>query len=134
MQAQTMIAMRDVVASSRWYQAVLGAASGHGGGEHEQIQDAAGRTLLQPHRWSTDDHPHLGDPANAAGNGVLPWFETPEFDAALRRIRELHAQVLHKVAVNPLAQHREIWLRAPDGHGVVIASPCGDTGGAPAAR
>ena len=38
------------------------------------------------------------------------------------------AQVLEGPEVNPNAQHREIWLRDPDGYVVVLAGPCGDLG------
>jgi catechol-2,3-dioxygenase len=34
---QPMIAVADVEEASRWYQQVLGAASGHGGPEYEQL-------------------------------------------------------------------------------------------------
>jgi catechol 2,3-dioxygenase-like lactoylglutathione lyase family enzyme len=124
---QPMIAVHDVAASSRWYQQLLDCASGHGGDEYEQlVQD--GRVLLQLHHWDAHEHPHLGDPAQPRGNGMLLWFETDAFDAAVQRASTLGAVVLQPPAVNPLAQHREIWLRDPDGYVVVLASPYGDTG------
>ena len=36
-QSQTMIAVRDVEASSRWYQQLLGLRSDHGGPEYERL-------------------------------------------------------------------------------------------------
>lgn len=127
MQPQPMIAVTDVPASSRWYQRLLGARSGHGGDEYEQIVDAAGAMLLQLHDWNVDEHPHLGDPARRPyGNGVLLWFCTDEFDAALNRAREMQAEILEGPFVNPNANHREIWVRDPDGYVVVIAGPPGD--------
>ncbi len=56
------------------------------------------------------------------------WFETSEFDSDVERIRTTDADVVEDVHVNPLAQHREIWLRDPDGYVVVLSSPYGDTG------
>jgi len=32
------------------------------------------------------------------------------------------------VHVNPLAHHRELWLRDPEGYVVVVSSPYGDLG------
>ena len=130
MQAQPMIAVADVEASSRWYCHLLGAASGHGGSEYEQIV-ADGRILLQLHAWDAHEHPLLGDPARPRGNGVLLWFQLDAFDAALRAAAELGATVLQPPAVNPFAGHREVWLRDPDGYVVVIASRPGDLGEAP---
>ncbi|HEY9102781.1 VOC family protein [Chitinimonas sp.] len=127
MYAQPLIAVADVPRSSRWYQAVLGAESGHGGEEYEQIM-AGGEMILQLHQWDAHDHPHIGRPALPPGNGVLLWFQTDAFDTALARIRAAEATVLEGPKVNPNAQHREIWLRDPDGYVVVIAGAYGDLG------
>ena len=42
------------------------------------------------------------------GNGVLLWFQTDAFDAAMERARALHADILEQLKVN---NHRECWLR-----------------------
>jgi catechol 2,3-dioxygenase-like lactoylglutathione lyase family enzyme len=128
MRAQPLIAVFDVEASSRWYQRLLDCKSGHGGPDYEQlVRD--GEMLLQLHAWEDEEHPNLGDPDAAAhGYGVLLWFQTDEFDAALARVRELRAQVIQGPLVNPNARQREIWLRDPDGYVVVIAGKPGDLG------
>jgi catechol 2,3-dioxygenase-like lactoylglutathione lyase family enzyme len=127
LQSQPMIAVADVEASSRWYCRLLGAASGHGGCEYEQIV-ADGRIVLQLHAWDVHEHPHLGNPSRPPGNGVLLWFQLDAFDNVLRAAAELGATVLQPPAVNPFAQHREVWLRDPDGYVVVIAGRAGDLG------
>ncbi|NEQ53616.1 MAG: VOC family protein [Leptolyngbya sp. SIO3F4] len=126
MKAQPLIAVKDVEASSHWYQAVLDCESGHGGPEYEQIvhQD---RLILQLHHWDVHEHPHLGDPnVQPYGNGTVLWFQTDEFNATIARIRTLDAKVLEGPKVNPNAGHREIWLQDPDGYVVVIAGKYGD--------
>ena len=60
------------------------------------------------------------------GNGVLLWFQTDAFDAAVARARALGAEVLEEPHVNPNAKHREIWLRDPDGYVVVFSGARGD--------
>jgi catechol 2,3-dioxygenase-like lactoylglutathione lyase family enzyme len=133
MNPQPLIAVRDVKASSLWYQAVLGFASGHGGPEYEQLV-FEGRMVMQLHHWDAHDHPHFGSAgAKPRGNGVVLWFQTNSFDEALRRIQAHEAQILEKAKVNSNANHREIWLRDPDGYVVVIASAYGDLG-SPARR
>ena len=128
MQPQPLITVRDVEASSRFYQALLGCESGHGGPEYEMLVKD-GRLLLQLHRWGDHEHPNMGDPDAAAhGYGVLLWFETPEFDRTVLRARDHHAHILLEPHVNPRARHRECWLRDPDGYTVVLASPPGDVG------
>jgi catechol 2,3-dioxygenase-like lactoylglutathione lyase family enzyme len=123
-----MIAVRDVQASSGWYQAVLGLRSGHGGPEYEQLM-AADRLVLQLHHWDAHEHPHLGSPdAGPCGQGVVLWFHEPAIEGAYRRAVQAGALVLEPLKVNPLARHREFWLRDPDGYVVVVAGACGDTG------
>jgi len=126
--SQPLIAVRNVEASSRWYQRLLDVRSGHGGREYEQLVDHAGAMVLQLHAWDVHDHPHLGDPGvTPYGNGVLLWFEVGDFTAALHRVQALAAEVLEGPLFNPSANHREIWLRDPDGYTVVLASAYGDT-------
>jgi hypothetical protein len=42
---------------------------------------------------------------------------------AVARARELRADILEEPHVNPNANHRECWLRDPDGYVVVLAGP-----------
>ncbi len=116
-----MLAVRDVPAASRWYQNVLGARSGHGGDEYEQIV-VEGRMVLQLHGLE-EAHHHGGlvKPGVPLGNGVAVWFEVEEMDAAIARIRRDGVTIAADVHVNPNAGHREIWLRDPDGYLVVLA-------------
>jgi catechol 2,3-dioxygenase-like lactoylglutathione lyase family enzyme len=124
---QPLIAVRDVVASSRWYQELLGAKSGHGGSDYERLVHD-GEVLLQLHRQDAHEHPHLCDLRSPRGNGVLLWFRTDAFDAAVARARALGAPILEEPHLNPNAHHRECWLRDPDGYTLVLASARGDVG------
>jgi catechol 2,3-dioxygenase-like lactoylglutathione lyase family enzyme len=128
LQAQPLIAVRNVEASSRWYQRLLECQSGHGGPEYERLLKN-GQVLLQLHHWNDHEHVNLGDPHAAPhGYGVLLWFETDAFDAAVERARSLGAEIVEDVHVNPSARHRELWIRDLDGYVVVIASPGGEAG------
>jgi catechol 2,3-dioxygenase-like lactoylglutathione lyase family enzyme len=123
---QPLIAVGDVRASSRWYQRLLGltALPEH---EHRDTYDrlfSGDRLILQLHAWDEENHPNLVN-ADAAsrGHGVFLWFEVDDFEAAVKRARSLHAEVIEEPYVNPNAGHREMWLRDRDGYVVVIASP-----------
>ncbi len=127
MKPQPLIAVRDVEASSRWYQQLLGCKSGHGGGEYEQLVDQDGTLVMQLHAWDAHEHPYLGDPAiEPYGNGVLLCFQVEDFAAAGARARALPAEILEGPRVNPNANHREVWLRDRDGYVVVLAGAYGD--------
>jgi catechol 2,3-dioxygenase-like lactoylglutathione lyase family enzyme len=130
-EAQPLIAVRNVRASSRWYAELLGADSlpDH---SHRDVYDrvwSAGRLLLQPHAWDAEEHPNLVD-ADAArpGHGVLLWFRVDDFDSVVERARRLGAEIIEEPHINPAPRHREIWLRDADGYVVVVASPDGEYG------
>jgi len=128
-----MIAVTDVEKSSAWYCELLGAASGHGGPEYEQIV-VDGKLILQLHRME-EEHHHgtIGDPDQPLGNGVTLWFElaSPEShgssDApsslveAAARAEAMSATIQTCVHFNPNANHHEVWLRDPDDYLVVLA-------------
>jgi predicted enzyme related to lactoylglutathione lyase len=131
--SQTLIAVRDVEASSRWYQQVLGLRSDHGGPEYERLL-ADGVLVLQLHHFEvTHHHGAIGDPDREVGNGVLLWFgDVTDFDGAVARAQDLGAPVVRPPHRNPPEGggngpgHREIWIKDPDGYTVVIASPDGE--------
>jgi hypothetical protein len=86
-----------------------------------------GQLILQLHSWNDEEHPNLVDPGKApCGHGVLLWFEVDDFDAAVLRAERLGAEIVIEPHVNPAPQHRELWLRDPNGYVVVIASPDGE--------
>jgi catechol 2,3-dioxygenase-like lactoylglutathione lyase family enzyme len=129
--AQPLIAVRDVRASSRWYQQLLGldALPEH---DHRDVYDrmlCTGGLILQLHAWDEHDHPNLVNAGAAPlGHGVVLWFEVDDFDGVVERARKLRAQIIEEPRFNPAPNHREMWLRDPDGYVVVIASPDGESG------
>jgi hypothetical protein len=118
-----------VRASSRWYAELLGADSlpEHPHRDLYERISSSGRLILQLHAWDEENHPNLVN-ANAApaGHGVLLWFQVDDFDEVVKRARLLAAEIIEEPHVNPRPQHREMWLRDPDGYVVVIASPDGE--------
>ena len=132
-QSQTMIAVRDVEASSRWYQQLLGLRSDHGGPEYERLL-SGGTLVLQLHHRDVEHHHGLFvNPDVEVGNGVLLWFgEVPDFDDVVVRAEQLEAPIVRAPHRNPPEGegngpgHREIWIKDPDGYTVVVASPDGE--------
>lgn len=131
-EAQPLIAVRDVRASSRWYSGLLAADSlpDH---SHRDVYDrifCSGRMILQLHAWDEEEHPNLVNAdAAPAGHGVLLWFQVADFDSAVERARGMGAEIVEEPHINPAPGHREMWLRDPDGYVVVIAGPDGECDG-----
>jgi hypothetical protein len=135
MHPQPLICVRDVEASSRWYQSLLGCQSAHGGPEYERLV-SQGRLILQLHRWDVEHHHGpIGNPdLKPYGNGVLLWFEIGDFAAAVARAKEMNAEIVMPRHRNPPdgnggPNHWELWLRDPNGYTVVLASPDGSADG-----
>ncbi|KAI9134067.1 VOC family protein [Acaryochloris sp. CCMEE 5410] len=125
MQIEPLIAVKDVAASSQFYQQLLGCESAHGGDEYEMLT-FEGKLLLQLHRQDTHEHPGLWNPEIPPGNGVILWFRTYDFEASVAKVRTLSPEIVTEPHINPNAQQHEIWFRDPDGYLVVISDHMGD--------
>ena len=120
----TIIGVRDVASSFRWYQSLFGQRATRP--EHDdfgQILDADGTVLLCLHQWGEHDHPSLTSPDTASpGNGLLLFFRVDDFDRALKRARALGIRFEEEPHLNPNTRTREFSLRDPDGYYVTISA------------
>jgi len=120
----TIIAVRDVTASLRWYQSLLGLPETPPAHDYfGQVLDDDGTVLLCLHAWGDHDHPSLTSPDRAQpGNGLLLFFRVDDFDPALPRARTLVAQFEEEPHLNPSTRTMEFSVRDPDGYYVTISS------------
>lgn len=124
----TIIGVRDVVSSLKWYQSLLGlplTAPAHD--YFGQVLDSDGTVLLCLHRWGDHDHPTLMSPDRAEpGNGLLLFFRVNDFDTALPRARKLVPRLEEEAHVSPNTGTSEFALRDPDGYYVMISALSAD--------
>ena len=120
----TIIGVRDVPRSFKWYQALLGLPETSPHHDHfGQLLDADGTVLLCLHQWGSHDHPSLMNPDQGrSGNGLLLFFRVDDFEMALQRVRVLATRVEEEPRVNPNTGTRELSLRDPDGYYVTISA------------
>lgn len=123
MHCEAMINVQDVQASSRWYQALMGATSGHGGPDFEMLLHGEQLMLMLHNVAGADHHPgQVGE--GPPGKGVFLYFRVgDDLPAAVIRARELQAEILEGPSWNALAHQEELWIRDPDGYTVVL---CGN--------
>ena len=122
----TIIGVRDVPGSLKWYQSLFGQAETPPGHDHfGQILDADGTVLLCVHRWGAHEHPSLMSPAPSAGNGLLLFFRVDDYEMALERARALVDRFEEESHVNPSTQTSEFSLRDPDGYYLTISALSG---------
>jgi catechol 2,3-dioxygenase-like lactoylglutathione lyase family enzyme len=119
----TIIGVRDVPTSFRWYQSLLGQrATSPSHPDFGQLLDSDGTVLLCLHQWGAHEHPSLMSPDEASpGNGLLFFFRVDDYDEALNRARALVARFEEEPHVNPNTQTSEFSLRDPDGYYVTIS-------------
>jgi predicted enzyme related to lactoylglutathione lyase len=120
----TIIGVKDVPSSFKWYQTLFGqqkTAPGHD--NLGQICDSDGTVLLCLHQWGAHEHPSLMGPDQAPpGNGLLLFFRVDDFDMALQRARALVSRLDEEPHVNPSTETREFSIRDPDGYYVSISA------------
>ncbi len=76
---ETIIAVKNVAISSKWYQELLGLSSNHGGDTFEMLADKNGTVILCLHHWGEHDHPTMTNPSIAVGNGLILYFRVSDF-------------------------------------------------------
>jgi len=120
----TIIGVRDVPGSFKWYQSLFGQPETPPGHDYfGQILDTDGTVLLCLHQWGAHEHPSLMSPDEATpGNGLLLFFRVDDFDMALKRARALVTRFEEEPHVNPNTQTMEFSLRDPDGYYVTISA------------
>jgi len=120
----TIIGVRDVSDSFKWYQSLFGQPETAPAHEYwGQICDSDGTVLLSLHEWGSHDHPSLMSPDKALpGNGLLLFFRVDDFDPALQRARALVSRLDEETHVNPATGTREFALRDPDGYYVMVSA------------
>ena len=120
----TIIGVRDVPASFKWYQSLFGQPETAPAHDYfGQILDTDGTVLLCLHAWGEHDHPSLTSPDIAQpGNGLLLFFRVDDYDDALLRARSLVAQFEEESHLNPSTETMEFSLRDPDGYYVTISA------------
>jgi catechol 2,3-dioxygenase-like lactoylglutathione lyase family enzyme len=120
----TIIGVRDVPLSFKWYQTLFGqpeTAPGHD--FWGQIRDSDGTVLLCLHQWGEHEHPSLTSPDKAPpGNGLLLFFRVDDFDQSLHRARALVPELDEEPHVNPATGTKEFALRDPDGYHVMVSA------------
>jgi catechol 2,3-dioxygenase-like lactoylglutathione lyase family enzyme len=121
----TIIGVRDVALSFKWYQSLFGQPATHPAHSYfGQILDSDGTVLLCLHEWGSHEHPSLISPDKGTpGNGLLLFFRVDDFDQALQRARALVERLEEEPHVNSnTGGTQELSLRDPDGYYVTLSA------------
>jgi len=115
-----IIAVKDVEASSKWYQLIFGCKRTHGGNEFAVLVSENDEILICLHKWGEHEHPTMTNPNITPGNGLILYIKTENMDGIRQNIKKLDYPVEVDIHLNPNSTKKEFSLRDPDGYYLTI--------------
>jgi predicted enzyme related to lactoylglutathione lyase len=116
-----IIAVKDVEASSNWYQQVFGFRRKHGGKDRFAVLVSENdEILLCLHKWEEHEHPTMTNPTITPGNGLILYFRTENMNAIRQNVETLGGIVEEDIHLSPSSLKKEFSLRDPDGYYLTI--------------
>jgi len=127
MQPRPLIYVRDLEASSRWYQFLFDCGGGQSGSDHALLT-GDGQVILELRACGPDDRFSADQSLRSNRNGLALWFETEEFHATLYRARSLEAVFLEEPNLNLQSSQLEFRIRDLDGQVLVFTGQASTVG------
>lgn len=118
---ETIIAVKDVAKSSKWYQDLLGLISNHGGDSFEMLADENGIVILCLHRWDEHDHPTMKNSSLAVGNGLILYFRVSDFEKVWGNAVRLKLDIEQMPHLNENSGKQQFILRDLDNYYLIIS-------------
>ena len=120
MKMDPIIAVKNVEASSKWYQMIFSCKSMHGGKDFDVLVSDNGEVLLCLHKWGEHGHPTMRNPDITPGNGLILYFRTQNIDIIRRNVEKTGSPIVEDIHVNQNSTKKEFSLRDPDGYFLTI--------------
>jgi hypothetical protein len=111
-----IIAVKDVEASSKWYQSVFGFRNMHEGREFVTLVSENDEVLICLHKWGEHQHPTMTDPDITSGNGLILYFRTENMNIIRQNVEKIGGFIAEDIHLNPNSRKKEFSLRDPDGY------------------
>lgn len=116
-----IIAVKDVEASSTWYQTIFDLQSKHGGKEFDVLVDREDKVLLCLHKWGEHNHPTMQTSNTKGGNGLILYFRTENIEQIRDNLRRINYKVQREIELSPNSGKKEFSFLDPDGYYITIA-------------
>ncbi|HEU4574932.1 MAG TPA: VOC family protein [Chitinophagaceae bacterium] len=118
----TVIAVKDVDASAKWYEQIFGfknsSPEGHG---FAVLKSATDEIVLLLHQWEMDDHPTMSDRSITPGNGLMLYFRTKNMNTIYERAIQTGCEIEEDIHLNPKPMKKEFSFRDPDGYYLTVS-------------
>lgn len=115
-----IIAVKDIKASSKWYQSVFNWKSRHDGDHFDVLISEDAEIMLCLHPWERDGHPTMMNPGITPGNGLILYFRTGNMNSIRQSVEKMGYAIEEDIHVNPNSFKKEFSLRDPDGYYITI--------------
>lgn len=119
---ETIIAVKEISKSSKWYQDLLGLKSSHGGDTFEMLADKNGKVILCLHHWGAHDHPTLTNPNITVGNGLVLYFRVSDFNEVWSNAVRLQLVIEQEPHLNENSGQKQFTLRDLDDYYLIISA------------
>lgn len=116
-----IIAVKDVAASSKWYQSIFNCYSLHGGKKFDVLVDERNEILICLHAWGAHEHPTMKDATITPGNGLILYFRTDNMQQIFDNAVKAGAIIAEEIHVNTNSTKKEFSIRDPDGYYLTIS-------------
>ncbi len=124
-----IIAVKDVEASSEWYQKLFGCRSRHGGKEFDILVAENDEVIICLHQWGAHGHPTMAKEGKNNGSGLILYFRADNMETIRENAGKICGQkspdsrgpfIEEDVHLNQNSLRKEFSLRDPDGYYLTI--------------
>ena len=111
-----IIAVKDVAASSKWYEAIFSCRRTHGGDEFAVLVSENNEVLICLHQWGRHEHPTMANADIPPGNGLILYFKTDNVNDIRQNVAKANWPVEEDIHLNTNSNKMEFSFRDPDGY------------------
>ena len=116
-----IIAVKDVEASSKWYQKIFELRNDHGGDHFSVLVSDDNEIILCLHKWEEHNHPTMTNPAITPGNGLLLYFSTENMLTIYQNAKDAGCVIEEEIHLNSNSLRKEFSFRDPDGYFLTVS-------------
>ncbi|MCC6866481.1 MAG: VOC family protein [Ignavibacteria bacterium] len=120
MKLDTIIAVKDIEKSVKWYEQVFNFKNLHGGNHFAILTTQNNDIVLCLHPWEQDDHPTMRDQEITPGNGLILYLKTDKMEEIRENARKVNAKIDEDIHINPKPNKREFSMWDLDGYYIIV--------------
>ena len=115
-----IIAVKDLEASSKWYQKILGLRNNHDSNHFVVLVSDDNEITLCLHPWGAHEHSTMTNPNITPGNGLILYFRTDKMNIIYESALKAGCAIEEDIHLNPNSRRKEFSIRDPDGYFLTV--------------